>query len=108
MSCLQFSAIFANISAKTLAFFSKSNVMIEFLKKLTVVKCQYLGQFFRRKYFLNRPQVSPVEADLVQRLARLRQGQLPGTDLTKLHFGRKFLENFYSLFLYKFQAKSNV
>jgi hypothetical protein len=32
----QFSAVFAPFSAKTLAFFSKTNVMIEFLQKLAV------------------------------------------------------------------------
>jgi hypothetical protein len=44
---------FLQIFGKKMAFFSKANVMIKFLQKLTVVraKSQYFRQIFRRKYF---------------------------------------------------------
>jgi hypothetical protein len=50
-----FCDFFLQFSAKRLAVFSKTNVMIKFLKKLPFVlsqKCQFFRRFFWRKYFL--------------------------------------------------------
>jgi hypothetical protein len=47
---------FRQFPAKKLAFFSKTNVMINFFKKISFVfsqKCQFFRRIFRRKYFEN-------------------------------------------------------
>jgi hypothetical protein len=50
----QFSAIFGNFWQKNLAFFSKTNVMIQILQSLALfgVKNAIFRHCFRRKYFL--------------------------------------------------------